>query len=301
MNTSASSLVSQWLEILSACRVGSLDLVKRLAKTPREGKARRINHFRLALPKRSVLDHITSLAYYADTLRRLGVGPTNIPRIAECIVFHDLSEALAGDMPDFTNDELYPYFSPEHKTIAEKRANALIAKSLPARFRFRFTGALAILRCKGCVTWRHFQMLDKTDPIIAVWRYLHIFQRYLDPDTFLRAMDDFFRNPTPKSACTDENIRDFVVFLQNPRNARRYLRTGIAGIREQMPGLLNTLFTGLIEARQDILFTTTPVQLRSKPPCSSPLRHGPSRSSFPRYPVGNRGSRGPSSTGGSRE
>tara|TARA_Y100001936_G_C15530448_1_gene387343 strand:- start:113 stop:394 length:282 start_codon:yes stop_codon:yes gene_type:complete len=62
--------------------------------------------------------------------------------------------------------------------------------------------------------FRIFQALDKMDPIIAVWRYLHHYRGMLGdtPKLFNSKMKDFYENPDVASLlrgpCCANRVRD---------------------------------------------------------------------------------------------
>jgi len=66
------------------------------------------------------------------------------------------------------------------------------------------------------------------DPIIAVWRYLHVYRGKLgeNPKEFNKEMLDFYVNPDVKEFIRinelDKKLEDLVIFLQNRTNAWDY-------------------------------------------------------------------------------
>ena len=72
------------------------------------------------------------------------------------------------------------------------------------------------------------KIIDKIDPIINVWRYLHVYRGQLDPgaDSFLRRMKDFFDYPEVKEITSnydrDRKIYELVVTLQDRDLAKAY-------------------------------------------------------------------------------
>lgn len=231
----------------------SVNCTIRLLQMPRSGKAGRIDYYNLQLPKRSVFDHVVSLSFHADTLRRAGFCYPDPIQLAECIAFHDLCEILAGDVPDFTAPPLWEQHRRYKKHTAESHANALLLTSMPCRLRPGFLRARQLLRRKTSGTTLAFNMLDKTDPIIAIWRYMRTFGRRLG-ESFLLAMADFFDNPTPQASSSHQLLKTLVYFLQDRDNARNYLKDGRRGLDHSLPSEIRTLFDELIEDRSPMHF-----------------------------------------------
>jgi 5'-deoxynucleotidase YfbR-like HD superfamily hydrolase len=202
-------------------------LVERLALTPRAGKAIRLTRSGIALPARSVLDHVLSLARYADVLTNLGMVAPDRPALARCIVFHDLAEAFSGDAPEFT-DAGSPH-------ISDAAAIARTAASMPRDLRGPYRETIRLLRSGHSRTRAYFRMLDKTDPIIAVWRYLTPVE---SPPALIAAMRDFFENPGPAQTCLYPEVSDFVRWLQVAEHARAGSIPG--------PGMSAVLFERLV-------------------------------------------------------
>ena len=230
---------------VSTPRSPGVDLVAKLALTPRSGKSLRIARAGLALPTRSVLDHILSLAVFADVLAGMGIAPPNRRALAYCIVFHDLAEALTGDTPEFTT---LPEPLQKNARLAESRAHRTLARILPGDLSPAYNRTLALLRAPSR-TRSYFEMIDKADPILAVWRYLDSVRSCLDAELFLEAMHDFFANPRPQQLCVCPEVVELLRYLQNPHNAAAY------PIRGKPPdgGPLAVLFARLVSGRPQML------------------------------------------------
>ncbi len=77
---------------------------------------------------------------------------------------------------------------------------------------------------------RFFEVLDKIDPIISVWRYLHHLRGRLNDKCheFLERLKDFFDNPHVKEITVayreDTRFRELVSVLQNREMAEKYYR-----------------------------------------------------------------------------
>jgi 5'-deoxynucleotidase YfbR-like HD superfamily hydrolase len=239
---------------------GRIHILERLAHLGRSGKSIRIDLAGLTLPKRSVLDHILSLAVQADLLHGLGFRAPNPCVLAKCIAFHDIAEAIIGDTPDFTSEMIASkhYVSARDKPIATRRANRLIAEHLDTATRCSFLSTIALLHTSQSRTRQYFEMLDKTDPIIAIWRYLAALQHRMIPaGPFLAAMDDFFTNPLPQKSCVHQEILDLIRFLQNKGYAERYSERSLPTVQEMANNKLFSLFEQLVSHRESMHYATS--------------------------------------------
>jgi 5'-deoxynucleotidase YfbR-like HD superfamily hydrolase len=201
-----------------------VNLIEALGNIPRAGKSLRIDYFGLNLPKRSVLDHITSLAIQSDhflAITRLRVNPR---LLADCIAYHDLNEVMAGDIPRFTGRWLAGehYMTEAQKRIVERDANRALAKTLAHETRQHFEHTIALLENTRSPLMRFFTMVDQTDPIIAIWRYIYLFRINININLFIDSMSDFFENPDVKGICIDPRIAQLVGLLQDRRAAVAY-------------------------------------------------------------------------------
>ena len=231
---SISSSVKNLLEKISDVNIPiaenkTLNLIGDLKMTPRTGKSVRIEKFNLNLPKRSIYDHITSLSYQADKYLEITSFVVNNDDVAKLIVFHDLAESIMGVVPDFTEEMLAGKLYRDSKTkyVIEKKANKLIRKSFPDGLKADFTKAINNNNKEiSSKEVGFFKMVDKTDPIIAIWRYLFAFRESINFPLFMNAMKDFFNNPKVSDYCIDNKIKDIVKFLQNTNNAKSYHQKG---------------------------------------------------------------------------
>ncbi|MFZ4411074.1 MAG: hypothetical protein ACOYOH_27275 [Paracraurococcus sp.] len=73
-----------------------------------------------------------------------------------------------------------------------------------------------------------FRALDKLDPIIAIWRYLHHYRGKLGetPKAFNRQMKDFYENPDIRNFMRDNKIDkrmiELTIVLQDRTNSWNY-------------------------------------------------------------------------------
>jgi len=200
----------------------SADVVSLLKTIPRTGKACRIDKFSLPLPKRSLFCHILSLATQAHILSSYAQSEVSDSLLAKIIVFHDLTELIIGDVPDFTSKELAgeSYLSKSEKKQREMQAVTTIAEFFNSDLQADYLQTLTALENDHTF----FTMVDKTDPIIATWRYLYHFKD-LSIDVFLDSMTDFFTNPKVVSLCSNDVAR-FIEFLLDKENARSFYQQG---------------------------------------------------------------------------
>ena len=223
------SLVNSLLDKISDVNIPiaenkTLNLVEDLKKTPRTGKAIRIEKFNLNLPKRSIYDHIISLGYQADTYLQMTNLKINNDEVACLIAFHDLAESIIGDVPDFTEKVLAGelHQTTQIKNKLENEANKLIEKSIPEDLRDNFTKTINDYKENISSEVKFFNMVDKTDPILAIWRYLSTFRKQIYFPNYQNAMKDFFTNPEVSKCCLNNKIKSMVKFLQNIENAKSY-------------------------------------------------------------------------------
>jgi 5'-deoxynucleotidase YfbR-like HD superfamily hydrolase len=198
-------------------------MIQKLKHIPRTGKACRIDAYRLNLPKRSLYDHIISLADQAEIFAKHANVKIDAQKLAQCICFHDLPEIILGDVPEFTKESLYKIPSLQDKEAAAK----LIAKNLSPELRKKFIEINKLLQ-QNTELIRFFAMIDEIDPIIAIWRYLYLFKSSINTEKFLEAMSDFFTNPDVIKMCFVKEIADLIKFLQNKNHAREYREKGLA-------------------------------------------------------------------------
>lgn len=245
---------------------GKIRLVDTLRQLPRSGKKIRLETYSKPLQIRSVYDHVLSTAHSADCLFPYvshGLQEHDRLDLARCAVFHDLPEAILGDAPFFTN--LNDWKIRKARLFAEtrlrslphgeakRRTSAFIAMYLPERERESMEAAMKVLAQPENPIRRFFFVLDKLDPIIGVWRYLHQFRGALDPGArdFTRRLKDFFTNPYVMSIVSDYSdemaIRGLVGLLQNHNQACAYYENGF--VQDNPLGFPPELVTQLIEGR----------------------------------------------------
>ncbi|MEL6654307.1 MAG: TIR domain-containing protein, partial [Bacteroidota bacterium] len=192
-----------------------LPLVDGLKKLPRSGKQLRLQNYKPAgkkngLKVRTVYDHILSMAHVADCLMphfEHGLEDSDLIDLARCIAYHELNEVILGDIPTYTSlsararSSARVYAEARLRTVEpKKRAQVvgdLIWMYLDEKHRKSLDRFHEICSRPKSKVYLVFKYLDKLDPIIGVWRYLHHYRGSLGdtPKEFNKKMKDFFENP----------------------------------------------------------------------------------------------------------
>jgi 5'-deoxynucleotidase YfbR-like HD superfamily hydrolase len=220
---------------------GKIKIVETLKRMPRSGKLVRLKKYEPKLIIRSIYDHILSVAYSADCLFphiNHGIKQQEISELARCIAFHELNEVILGDMPAYTNlseskirtTDLYAWkrLKDLDKKKREYVANEFISMFLGERERKSLQKVNEYFQQDGNPIADFMSILDKIDPIINIWRYLHQYRGKLDPGAtnFLRKTKDFFDYPEVKEHAEnysrDHKIYNLVLILQDRDLAKSY-------------------------------------------------------------------------------
>jgi 5'-deoxynucleotidase YfbR-like HD superfamily hydrolase len=243
-----------------------INVIRSLKALPRQGKLIRFKEHNLPLPPRSVLDHVYSLAHTADVLLPHidhKLAASDVRRLANCITFHDLCEVLIDDYPAYTDTRrLFDYErTADDLAQLENAANKLIRPWLGPKLLLDFDDSMSVLDDSNLALSRFLVLIDKIDPIIAIWRYLFQFRSKLDVSAFLTATEDFFSNSHVRRVCElsaidKERMCALIEFLQDPEHARRYYT------EQRLPGTISGLdkrfpLKMLIEGRR-LTFISTP-------------------------------------------
>lgn len=216
-------------------------IVDSLKNISRSGKSIRLADFRPHLKARSIYDHLLSVAHLADCLLpniRHSLSGSERLELARLIAYHELSEIVLGDVPTYTSlddrkrNQSRLYAERQLRSIEpqkrERIADEFIWLFLNEKHRQSFETVWRHLSDRWSPVTTFFKMLDKVDPIVAIWRYLHHYKGKLgsSPDAFLRKMVDFFENPDVLSYISAnrfcEELQNLVVNLQNPVRAASY-------------------------------------------------------------------------------
>ena len=227
-----------------------INLTNELKSIPRSGKAVRIDKHTLALPKQSLFDHVIQLAFNADIfLAHFGFEGIDTNLLAALIAFHDIAEPITGDIPAFTSEwKQFKKFRGS-KEKHEALAHELILRQLPEPLKRQMSDSLSASQAnlESKATFDFFQFLDKTEPIISVWRYIALHREQLNMKDFIVAMDDFFLHAAVRTYAFNSELTQLVDFLQDKDNAYHY------GLNQL--SLSNTKFSymkDIIESREMI-------------------------------------------------
>jgi len=184
-----------------------------------------------------------SVAHTADCLLPYidhGLSAVQHTELARIIAFHELVEVVLGDIPAYTN------------LINGKRVSSRVdaersLRSVPPAKRERIASDFIwlFLREKQRQSMEtvqrylgeprsqlsvFFRTLDKIDPIISVWRYLHHYRNSLGDsgDEFFKNMRDFFDNPDVRSYIEtnieNTQLLELVDVFQNRALAKEYYK-----------------------------------------------------------------------------
>ena len=169
-----------------------------------------------------------------------GLKDYEFSELGRIIAFHELNEVLLGDIPTYTElsnrkrNLSRIYAEDRLRTVApdkrESITNDLIWMFLSEKQRKSMQKVESCLKNKKSSLYIIFHCLDKIDPIIATWRYLHVYRGKLGDcaDKFITDMKDFFENPDVcsflKEKKVDARLHDLVSSLQTRRNATAYYK-----------------------------------------------------------------------------
>jgi 5'-deoxynucleotidase YfbR-like HD superfamily hydrolase len=219
-------------EYISMPHIRRMPLIDTLKKMPRQGKRRRLANFEPRVRIRSVYDHVLSVAHVADCMLpsiRHGVPDQEMASLALCIAFHELNEVVLGDIPSYTSLDSRRNV----KTAAEDRlrgvppgrrekiATEFVWLFLSEKNRQSADAVTHIFDDQTSDLYKLFKLLDKMDPIIAVWRYLHEYRGKLgaNPKEFNSVMKDFYENPDIRSFAKankfDSSVYELILNLQD--------------------------------------------------------------------------------------
>ena len=219
-----------------------LKIIESLSKIPRSGKYLRLRKFKPALEIRSIYDHMHSVAHVADQILPCidhGLKDHEFAEFARIVAFHELNEIILGDIPTYT--ELSNRKRRTYRLYAENRlrtvspsereriSNDLIWLFLSGKQRKSMEKVNSHMKTKSKV-FILFKCFDRIDPIIATWRYLHVYRGKLGKcaGTFLREMKDFFENPDVRSFIKDNKVDTklykLATSLQTRKNAVGYYK-----------------------------------------------------------------------------
>ena len=217
-------------------------LIKELKQIPRTGFEVRIKKFKLDLPVQSIYDHILSVAANVDCfilMRNFKEERQKLDtrKLASFIAFHDLAETQIGDIPEFLSEELAEFnekYKVDKKTKLEqeKLANDKILEIVPPRIKKSFEEVSSLTAEESdpqSIHGKFIWFVDKTESIIAVWRYIFNHKEKIDIEVFIEATAGFFDNPKVlKNYSYSSETENFIKYMQNRENAKNYYEIGSA-------------------------------------------------------------------------
>ena len=179
-------------EYISMPSFTRLSLIGTLKKMPRQGKKRRLAGFTPQIRVRTIYDHILSVAHVADCL--LPAIKHRLPEqefalLSLCIAYHELNEVVLGDIPSYTSlasgktvrNNAEDRLRGVPPASREKIATDFVWLFLSEKHRVSTEAVGKILGDEKSEIFKVFKLLDKMDPIVAVWRYLHNYRGRLGP------------------------------------------------------------------------------------------------------------------------
>ncbi len=231
----------------------TLNMIWDLKTTPRTGNAVRIKKYNLGIGVQSHFDHEIITAYYADLFMEiLGLNFDN-QLLSDLCVFHDMSETIVGDVPQFTSRALAGslYRTPKEKLRYERAASVLLIEGLPEKYVERYKQVHNLMfsdESSNSNLMKFFKMIDKFEPILSVWRYIYFNKELIEIESFLYAMSDFFTNPNvrPYSICSE--MTTLVDFFQDKDNARKYYLEDFSTFEKDIPLGFRPHFRRIIES-----------------------------------------------------
>lgn len=217
-----------------------VSIISQLKKTLREGKRVRLKDWKNPKIKaRSIYDHMISLAYLADVIGHIGKyeqESRKTSEIARLIAYHEIPEALIGDIASYTNKE--PLIKgPERfeASVREPIVNNFIKLYADVRQQESIEFLNSRINPAGkqkkyqSEQMEYFKALDHLDCLVAIWRYLFYYRdtctkkELLD---FVENMSDFFNNKRlreEKLFIIEPAFKQIISFLSKKDNAKKYV------------------------------------------------------------------------------
>lgn len=217
--------LSSYELVLPFARISAAEQLKHMPRTGKEVRLRK-----LCLPEikaRTVFDHTASLSYSAAALLPYEKD-IDAEVLSSLIVYHDVNEILIGDVPEYTKELPAPAgwhrMKLAGKECRESAANRFLWLYGDENHRRAF-GQL------GCASREKdfLKILDLIDPIIAVWRYMRVYNRLLKDraQQYIETMSDFFTYSALSEyshSCPYEPLAAALKILCSREAAFRYLR-----------------------------------------------------------------------------
>lgn len=73
---------------------------------------------------------------------------------------------------------------------------------------------------------KFIQMVDKTEHIFTMYRYIHQYKKRIDIDKFLTSMSDFFTSDGILERVPNPEVKQVILFLKDFEMARTYFDEG---------------------------------------------------------------------------
>ncbi|MBR9824172.1 MAG: toll/interleukin-1 receptor domain-containing protein [Alphaproteobacteria bacterium] len=260
-------------EFISLPSIARIPIIDKLKQLPRSGKKVRISGLKPKIRIRSIYDHILSIAHSADVLLPVmdhNVKNNEYSELARCIAFHELNEVVLGDIPTYTplseNKRKSARIYAENRLRSippnqrQKIADEFIWMFLQEKNRASLSHVNTILNNENPISVT-FRLLDKIDPIVAIWRYLHTHRNSerFPAEGFLRRTKDFFENPDVKNFARsmnfDNKVYNLILDLQDRNKALSYFENpDYFSESKELFSLPHSTIKELIEGRE-IIFT----------------------------------------------
>lgn len=216
--------------------------IEKLKEIPRTGKAFRLKSMQFeSIKPRSIYDHIISMAYLADSFLGMDKKPLieacDYPNLGRLIAYHEVNESLIGDIPAYTditgnspkdkNNSRIKAINPDKR---EKIANEFLWMYANDQQRSSIKEINRNLSNQNTALMKYFRMLDRIDPIVAIWKYVHEYREILqaNPGEFINGMNDFFVYPKTTAYQNAPHSIDFpylqtiLPILMNPQAVLKY-------------------------------------------------------------------------------
>lgn len=229
-------------ECINIPSLDPIPIIDVLKNSYRSGKKLRLETYKI-VKIRTIYDHICSIAKVADFLLPSydhGLKDYEYADLARCIAFHELNEVILGDIPTYTtlfpNDRELSNNPSEGRlrtispTERKRIANEFIWMFLDEKNKKSLEDVNDSLKDDYSKLRIVFKTLDKIDPIIATWRYLHVYRGKLGytPKDFNKRMKDFYENPDIRNFLSankvDNKIIDLILNLQDRNKAAHYYK-----------------------------------------------------------------------------
>lgn len=229
-NTTLKSAKEFEIDIINFGKMNVIDNLKKLERTGKKIRIAKLNCDTIKV--RNIYDHIHSIARSAQWFIDCGFVECDYSVLSKLIVYHDICEVLITD---------YPMHTSNYKINSNSIMNAFeVEKSIREEYALNFMWlfankeqkrAIELLNQK-CPEQKILWLIDKIDPIVNIWRYMYVYRDTINRlnEDFVLIMDDFFTNPKLDMIIEDAEykyVAEIIKYLKNPKNAKKYLETGI--------------------------------------------------------------------------